>query len=125
MREALAAGPRAVRRSRREELARHSEALDDEFYAVLSQQSWLESKVSEGGTALARVREQLSARARGARRPARVTLLGARSTTARCVEVARDLRRLHRSRHGDTAGVIVETEAYHESEPACHALRRR
>jgi argininosuccinate lyase len=43
-----------------EELTRHSEALDDEFYTVLSQQSWLESKVSEGGTALDRVREQLA-----------------------------------------------------------------
>ena len=24
-------------------------------------------------------------------------------------------------RHGDTAGVIVETEAYHQDEAACHA----
>ena len=44
----------------REELAGHSDALDDEFYDVLAQRSWLESKVSEGGTALARVREQLA-----------------------------------------------------------------
>jgi argininosuccinate lyase len=44
----------------REEIARHSEALDDEYYDVLQQGSWLESKVSEGGTALARVREQLA-----------------------------------------------------------------
>jgi argininosuccinate lyase len=44
----------------RDELSRHSEALDDEFYEVLAQRSWLESKVSEGGTALDRVREQLA-----------------------------------------------------------------
>ena len=43
----------------RDELAIHSEHLDDEFYTVLSQSSWLESKVSEGGTSLPRVREQL------------------------------------------------------------------
>ncbi len=36
------------------------------------------------------------------------------------VEVARDLVGFV-LRHGDTAGRIVETEAYHESEPACHA----
>ena len=44
----------------REELAQHSDVLDDEFYSVLSQGSWLESKESEGGTALDRVREQLA-----------------------------------------------------------------
>jgi argininosuccinate lyase len=45
-----------------QELAAHSAALGEhgeEYYAVLRQSSWLESKVSEGGTALARVREQL------------------------------------------------------------------
>jgi DNA-3-methyladenine glycosylase len=36
------------------------------------------------------------------------------------LEVARDLVGCT-IRHGDTAGVIVETEAYHHSEPACHA----
>jgi len=41
-------------------LAEHSDLLDEEFYDVLSQGSWLESKVSEGGTALDRVREQLA-----------------------------------------------------------------
>src|SRR3954462_14715954 len=44
----------------REELAEHSEVLDDDFYAVLSQGAWLESKESEGGTSLNRVREQLA-----------------------------------------------------------------
>ncbi|HTU31420.1 MAG TPA: DNA-3-methyladenine glycosylase [Solirubrobacteraceae bacterium] len=36
------------------------------------------------------------------------------------LEVARDLIGCVVS-HGETAGVIVEDEAYHESEPACHA----
>ena len=37
------------------------------------------------------------------------------------VDVARDLIGCV-VRHGSTAGVIVETEAYHDSEPACHAF---
>jgi argininosuccinate lyase len=59
VREALAAG-RPLSDLSPDELRRHSEAFDEEFYEVLAQRSWLESKVSEGGTALARVREQLS-----------------------------------------------------------------
>jgi argininosuccinate lyase len=46
-----------------EELAAHSQTLADhagELHDVLAQGSWLESKVSEGGTSLARVREQLA-----------------------------------------------------------------
>jgi DNA-3-methyladenine glycosylase len=41
---------------------------------------------------------------------------------------ARDVREVARDllgavvRHGQCAGVVVETEAYHESEPACHAF---
>ena len=41
------------------ELGEQSELLDPEFYAMLADRAWLESKVSEGGTSLARVREQL------------------------------------------------------------------
>jgi argininosuccinate lyase len=59
VRETLAAG-RPLSSLTPEELARHSDVLDEAFYDVLAQQSWLESKVSEGGTSLARVREQLS-----------------------------------------------------------------
>jgi argininosuccinate lyase len=45
-----------------DELATASAELDpDAFRELLAQSSWLESKVSEGGTALARVREQLEA----------------------------------------------------------------
>ncbi|MGI8903273.1 MAG: argininosuccinate lyase [Solirubrobacteraceae bacterium] len=43
----------------REELAEQSPLLGDEFYALLADGAWLESKVSEGGTSLGRVREQL------------------------------------------------------------------
>ena len=43
-----------------EELSEHSPLLDDEFYAVLGDGAWLETKVSEGGTSQARVREQLA-----------------------------------------------------------------
>ena len=52
---------------------------------MLAQSSWLESKVSEGGTSLARVREQLALARSSARivpggdAPFRLT-----STTARC-----------------------------------------
>lgn len=42
-----------------EQLKAQSELLDEEFYEVLARDSWLESKVSMGGTALVRVREQL------------------------------------------------------------------
>jgi argininosuccinate lyase len=59
VREAVDSG-RTLSQLTRDELARHSEELDDEFYEVLSSGSWLESKVSEGGTALDRVREQLA-----------------------------------------------------------------
>jgi argininosuccinate lyase len=44
------------------ELAAHSPLLGEraeDYYGALRQDSWLESKVSEGGTALVRVREQL------------------------------------------------------------------
>jgi argininosuccinate lyase len=53
-----------------DELSELAPQLDGEYYDVLRQSSWLESKVSEGGTALARVREQLD-RAREALRDAR------------------------------------------------------
>jgi argininosuccinate lyase len=42
-----------------DELQQFSDQLDDEYYDVLSSSSWLESKVSEGGTSSARIREQL------------------------------------------------------------------
>jgi argininosuccinate lyase len=64
VRSALSQG-KALSQLSAEELRQQSPLLDEEFYSVLSQGRWLESKVSEGGTSLARVREQLE-RARAA-----------------------------------------------------------
>jgi argininosuccinate lyase len=61
VRAALDSGKRLSELSR-EELAAHSEELAAhaaEFHELLEQGSWLESKVSAGGTSLARVGEQL------------------------------------------------------------------
>jgi argininosuccinate lyase len=43
-----------------DELREFAPQLDGEYYDLLSQGAWLESKVSEGGTALARVKDQLA-----------------------------------------------------------------
>ena len=47
-----------------EELRSHSELLGDEYFEVLAEGAWLESKRSAGGTSSARVLEQLDAAAR-------------------------------------------------------------
>jgi argininosuccinate lyase len=63
VRSALDAGKTLSQLDERE-LAAHSETLAanaDQLHAVLARESWLESKVSEGGTSSARVREQLDA----------------------------------------------------------------
>jgi argininosuccinate lyase len=52
---------RSLSELRPDELRARSEIFDDEYYAVLAQSSWLESKISAGGTAGPRVREQLLA----------------------------------------------------------------
>ncbi len=58
VREAVESG-RSLSDFSPQELAAHSEHLDGGVADVLQRSSWLESKVSEGGTSLARVREQL------------------------------------------------------------------
>ena len=60
VREALEQG-KALSELTPEELGRHSELLDDSFYQALRPERWLESKVSAGGTASARLAEQLEA----------------------------------------------------------------
>jgi argininosuccinate lyase len=50
---------RSLSELQRGELAAHSELLDDEYYDVLSQGAWLDSKVSAGGTGATALGEQL------------------------------------------------------------------
>jgi len=57
-------GERTLSQLTPKELAAHSEVLAAhaaEFLEVLQQSSWLESKISEGGTATVRVKEQIEA----------------------------------------------------------------
>jgi len=89
------------------------------YHELLAEGAWLESKVSEGGTSLARVREQIERARRGAGGGARFE--PGSPTTARCNDVARDLVGCT-VRHADAAGRIVEVESYHMEEPACHAF---
>ncbi len=58
VRTALGEGQQLSQLSR-EQLTASSPLLDDEFYALLADRAWIESKRSQGGTALDRVREQL------------------------------------------------------------------
>ena len=60
VRQALDQG-RALSDFSDQELAEHHQALSGGFHELLAQGAWLESKVSEGGTALIRVRDQLAA----------------------------------------------------------------
>jgi argininosuccinate lyase len=53
-----------------DELTELAPQLDGQFYELLDEESWLESKVSDGGTAMSRVRDQL-AQARQVLREAR------------------------------------------------------
>ncbi len=58
VRTALESG-RSLSELDRDQLAEHSELLDDDYYEVLREASWLDSKLSAGGTAAVRVDEQL------------------------------------------------------------------
>ncbi len=60
VRTALESG-KALSELDRDELAGHCELLGDEYYEVLREGTWLDSKLSAGGTSAARLGEQLEA----------------------------------------------------------------
>jgi argininosuccinate lyase len=59
VRTAVASGKRLSELTE-EELRQAAPQLDGEYYELLRTGAWIESKISEGGTALARVRDQLA-----------------------------------------------------------------
>ena len=59
VRHALAGGKR-LSELNEEELLQVAPQLDGEYYELLREGAWIESKVSEGGTSLARVKDQLA-----------------------------------------------------------------
>jgi argininosuccinate lyase len=59
VREAIESG-RSLSDLSREDLARHSDALDDSYYEVLQRSSWLESKRIEGGTSTPSIARQIA-----------------------------------------------------------------
>lgn len=71
VRQCVAEG-RALSELSRDELAARSTELDDEYYEVLKQGSWLESKRSEGGTSSASLARQIELAAARAEEAARL-----------------------------------------------------
>ena len=107
----------------REELARHSELLDDEYYEVLGQGAWLDSKLSSGGTSAAgspSSSRRRAGRSSGLGAAATVSALGVDFFDRSVHEVARELIGCELLVDG-VGGVIVETESYERDDPACHA----
>ena len=122
----------------RDELASFSELLDDEYYEVLSTERALESKRSAGGTAPA---ASPTSSARPSRRSPRCPLERRPAGRRRAVAAGADpigepldADFFARSVHDVAAdlvgcallfdgvgGVIVETESYDATDPACHA----
>ena len=82
VREAVSSG-RTLSQLSRDELARHSEALDDEYYEVLSSRVVARVEGLRGRHRAGPRARAARARARGARRPAGLTLAPRASTTAR------------------------------------------
>ena len=107
----------------REQLAAHSELLDDEYYEVLREGAGSTRSSRPAGPSAARLAEQLERRARGARGRARragLTRLGADFFDRSVHDVARELIGCELLVDG-VGGVIVETESYERDDPACHA----